>query len=88
MIDRVDEKRDRERERVRKSIEAKMGFFIHLMVYVVVNITVFFPENVLDGFNFISLPSIGWGIGVAAHFVKTFVFNSEYIERKVDELVK
>ncbi len=79
--------RDEKRDRVKRSIEAKMGFFTHLVIYLLVNGVVILPHNFIDGFAFTTLPSIGWGIGVVAHFLRVFVFNSEYVERKVDQIV-
>lgn len=88
MIDNTNEKRENERDRLKKTIEAKMGFFTHLAIYLVVNAVVFFPNNLSEGFSFVYMPSLGWGIGLAAHFIKTFIFNNDYIERKVDEAAK
>ncbi len=81
------DKRDEKSDRVKRSIEAKMGFFTHLVIYLLVNGVVILPNNFIDGFAFSSLPSVGWGIGVVAHFLKVFVFNSEYVERKVDQII-
>ncbi|MCI5137393.1 MAG: hypothetical protein D3922_03020 [Candidatus Electrothrix sp. AR1] len=63
-------------QRAKKRVEAKFGLYIHLSVYIAVNILLIVinvstsPEH----FWFI-WPLIGWGIGVVFHALKVFVFS-------------
>ncbi len=81
----INNEREIEREKQKKEIEQKMGFFTHLLIFVLVNGFIILPENGIFGSESMSLPTIGWGIGLAMHFLKTFVFNNAYIDRKVDQ---
>jgi hypothetical protein len=63
-------------ERARKRVSVKIGFYIHLSVYVVVNI-------LLIGINLAASPAylwfkwplMGWGIGVFFHGMSVFAFS-------------
>ncbi len=72
------------RENIKKSIEAKMGFLTHVVVYILVNAFILLPNNQLD-LNLSYTPTLFWGIGIVLHFVKVFIFNNEYIEKKVND---
>lgn len=68
----------------KKLVEKKMGFFTHLTVFILVNFYLLIPEG--ESFNLSDSLFIfgGWGIGLAVHFMKTFIFNESYIERAVE----
>ena len=57
----------------KKSVQARMGFYIHLTAYLVVNAFLLFinlatsPERL-----WFYWPLVGWGIGIIAHAVVTF----------------
>lgn len=80
----------------RKRVEAKKGFFIHLTVYIIVNIMLVliwaFPGG--GGFPWFVFPLGGWGIGILFHFLEAFVFSRQTdwerkaIEKEVDRLRK
>jgi hypothetical protein len=63
-------------ERASRKVAAKIGFYVHLSAYVVVNI-------VLVGINlatskeylWFKWPLMGWGIGVFFHGMSVFVFS-------------
>ena len=63
-------------QRAKKRVEAKFGLYIHLAVYIAVNILliVINVSTSPDHFWFI-WPLIGWGIGVVFHALKVFVFS-------------
>lgn len=73
--------REERYNRERRVIENKMSFFIHLAVYVLVNGFVVVPYG---GF----IPALGWGIGLAVHFLKTFIFDENYVERAVERKLR
>ena len=80
----------------RKRVEAKKGFFIHLTVYIIVNIMLVliwaFPAG--GGFPWFVFPLGGWGIGILFHFLEAFVFSRQTdwerkaIEKEVERLKK
>ncbi len=62
----------------RKRVEEKKGFYSHLAAYVIVNavlIAIWFFTGA--GFPWFVFPLIGWGIGLAFHFLGVMVFNRE-----------
>jgi hypothetical protein len=69
-------KYDEQYKQARKRVEAKLGFFIHLTVYVLVNsflITMnFFQSNEVIWSVW---PLVGWGIGLLFHGLGVFVFT-------------
>ncbi len=80
-------------KRARHRVEELKGFYLHLMIYVLVNI-VLFLLNVLrtpDQYWF-QYSLLGWGIGLAAHAVGVFgvgwVFGRKWEESKIQQLVE
>lgn len=80
----------------RKRVEAKKGFFIHLTVYIIINIMLVliwaFPGG--GGFPWFVFVLGGWGIGILFHFLEAFVFSRQTdwerkaIEKEVERLKK
>jgi len=63
--------------KARKRVEEKKGFYIHLMIYVLVNLLVILMWAFVTGAGypwFIWMTG-GWGIGIVSHFLGVFVFN-------------
>jgi hypothetical protein len=79
-------------EEAKKRVEAKRGFYVHLAVYVCVNIFLIiiwaFPSG--GGFPWFIFPLIGWGIGVFFHFLSIFVLegktNRAAIEKEAEKI--
>jgi hypothetical protein len=65
-------------EKARKRVEAKIGFYIHLGIYVAVNILLVII-NLLTSREYLwfKWPLMGWGIGVLFHGLGVFVFSKE-----------
>jgi hypothetical protein len=63
-------------QKAKKRVEAKIGFYIHLAVYVVVNILLIII-NLLTSSQYLwfKWSLIGWGIGVFFHALGVFVFS-------------
>src|SRR5687767_11803993 len=77
--------------RARKRVEQLKGFYVHLSVYLVVNIGLFV-------INMITSPdtmwfywsAIGWGIAVAVHgatLAFSGPFGNDWTDRKVEQMV-
>jgi len=65
-------------KKAKKRVEAKLGFYIHVAVYVVVN-TLLIIINLLTSSQYLwfKWPLIGWGIGLFFHALGVFVFSGE-----------
>ena len=64
-------------ERARKRVEAKIGFYVHLSVYIAVNILLIIVNiSTSPQYLWFKWPLIGWGIGVVSHALGVFVFTS------------
>lgn len=79
-------------EQAKKRVEEKKGFFIHLTVYIVVNIVLvlIWAFAVGGGFPWFIFVLGGWGIGLLFHFLGIFVFEKKSdkaaIEKEADKI--
>ena len=79
-------------ELAKKRVEEKRGFFIHLAIYIVVNIMLVLVWRFADGggFPWFIFPLAGWGIGLLFHFLGVFVFggklNGAAIEKEAERI--
>jgi hypothetical protein len=63
---------DSDIERIaRKRAAAKLGWFIHAIVYVIVNLLLF-AAAASTGRNWNIVPALGWGLGLAIHGLVVF----------------
>jgi hypothetical protein len=69
--------------RVEKRVEQKLGFYIHLAAYILVNgLLVAIDLMTSPGTYWFMWPLIGWGIGVLFHGLSIFVFGDGLAIRK------
>ena len=59
-----------------KRAGAKMGWFIHLAVYVLVNGGLFILASDYGRHRWSIYPAMGWGVGLAFHGLSVFVLGS------------
>ena len=75
-------------QKAKEKVEARIGFYIHLTVYVGVNILLIII-NVLTSPRYLWFlwPLIGWGIGVFFHALGVFAFTegSSIKERLIEK---
>ena len=65
-------------QRAKKRVEEKIGFYIHLSVYVIGSILlVIINLRTSPQYLWFWWPLIGWGIGVLFHALVVFVFSGE-----------
>ena len=65
-------------QKAKKRVEAKIGFYIHLSVYIAVNIVlVIINLRTSPEYIWFKWPLIGWGIGVFFHAMGVFVFTGK-----------
>ena len=83
-------------EQARKRVEEKKGFFVHLTVYILVNIllVMIWAFGNGGGHPWFIWPLGGWGIGILFHFLGVFVFSRSTdwerreLEKEADKLRK
>jgi hypothetical protein len=62
--------------KAKKKVEAKIGFYIHLLFYVVVNIVLIIINlNTSTQYLWFKWPLIGWGIGLFFHAMGVFALS-------------
>jgi len=69
-----------------RRVRAKMGFFIHLCIYIGINLMLFFiniQTGGIEGYKWFVWPLLGWGIGVFFHFMGVFVFSESIKEHMI-----
>ncbi|OGS40911.1 MAG: hypothetical protein A3K77_01025 [Euryarchaeota archaeon RBG_13_31_8] len=67
-------------EKADKFVKEKRGFYIHFIIYLIVNTFLFLQWWYItggEGFLWIITTTAGWGIGVIAHFISVFVMGSK-----------
>ncbi len=87
----INQQEDRAYKRAKERVEALRGFYIHLLVYLTVNLGLF-AINMLSSPHSLWFywPLIGWGIGLAVHGMVVFAggpFGPAWEERKIHELM-
>jgi hypothetical protein len=78
-------------QKAKKRVEAKIGFYIHLAVYIVVNIILIIINlRTSPEYIWFKWPLIGWGIGVFFHAMGVFVFTgkSAIKEQMIEKEIK
>ena len=78
-------------KRAKKKVEAKFGFYIHLSIYIAVNILLLIINlRTSPQYIWFKWPLIGWGIGVFFHAMGVFVFSgkSAITEQMIEKEMK
>jgi hypothetical protein len=76
-------------ERAKKRVEAKIGFYVHLAVYVGVNLLLVAinltrsPQSL-----WFMWPLFGWGIGLLFHGLSVFVFPGRRLETVKERMIE
>ena len=78
--------------KARKRVEDIKGFYVHLMVYVLVNIGLFILNWLTSpGHWWFYWALFGWGIGLAFHAIGVFAqdafFGKDWEDRKIKEIM-
>lgn len=79
----------------KKRVQAIKGFYIHALVYVLVNAFIIYSNAVGDHQGFQTMnnywTAIFWGIGLTAHgltvFAPNFFLGKDWEQRKIKELM-
>ncbi len=81
---------DTDYNKAKKNVEIKISFFIHLVIYILVNgLLIIINLNTKPDILWFKWPLIGWGIGLIMHGIVAFVslgFNNvkeKMIEKEI-----
>ena len=79
------------RKKAEKNVEEKIGLYIHISVFLLVNILLYviWWTTGPGSFPWPIFATIGWGIGVVAHIIVTFgtgMDNSKMVEKEYQRL--
>ena len=78
--------------RARRRVGMKMGFYIHALVFVLVNLGLYAINSAVGGTRWSYLPLMGWGLGLTIHGIVTFInlqgdsMRSRMLTREVERL--
>lgn len=80
-------------QRAKKRVEDLKGFYVHLIVYIVVNTGLVILDLVQgDGIQWAYWVMIGWGIGLLSHAASVFIFEgrlgSNWERRKLEQFTE
>lgn len=79
---------DEKYERARKRVKELKGFYTHLTIYLVVMALLFFIDYSDRGNWWVHWPAIGWGLAVVIQGVSIGLFNPEWEEKKIKEIIE
>ena len=80
-------------QKAKERVEKIKGYYIHLTVYVVVNLMLLSINMIASPDNLWFIwPLMGWGVGVVFHTLSVFgfvpEFGADWEERKIRELME
>jgi hypothetical protein len=75
--------------RAKRRAEAKIGFYIHLAVYVGVNILLIIINlSTSPQYIWFKWPLLGWGIGLFFHGMSIFVFSGKKFKGIKEKMIE
>jgi hypothetical protein len=84
--------RDPIERQARRRVGMKMGFYIHALVFVLVNVGLFALNLAVGGTRWAHFPAYGWAIGLAIHGIVVFARLQGYglreamLQREIERL--
>ena len=87
------EKGDEGYQAAKDRVEEIKGFYVHLFIYIVVNIGLILLDVLTSPYNlWFYWPLLGWGIGIVAHATSVFgikgILGKDWEERKIKEIME
>jgi len=85
-------RRDPIEREARRRVGMKMGFYIHALVFVLVNAGMFALNLALGGTRWAHFPAYGWAVGLAIHGIVVFARVQGYglretmLQREMEKL--
>ncbi len=79
-------------QNAQKRVRALKGFYVHLVVYVLVNLSLFLLNIIASPDSlWFYWPLLGWAIGIAFHAFSVFrpgrLLGIEWEQRKIDQIL-
>ena len=76
--------------RARRRVGMKMGFFVHALVSVIVNVGLYTLNQLTGDTRWHHWPLMGWGLGLAIHGVVTFMslYTEGFRRRMLENEIK
>lgn len=62
------------KDQTRSRTEVQFDFYTHLVVYLGINVMLFFIWVYTGGFPWFAFPLLGWGVALLAHFMQAFIY--------------
>lgn len=76
-------------KRAKRRVEAKIGFYIHLTVYIGVNILLLIINlTTSPQYLWFKWPLMGWGIGLFFHGLSVFIFLNRRFHAIKERMIK
>ena len=78
--------------RARKRVRRKVGFYIHALVFVIVNLGLYAINTAAGGPRWSHFPLWGWGLGLAIHGIVTLIalqgdgLQQSMVQREIEHL--
>lgn len=73
-------------KQAKKHVQKLKGFYIHLWVFIVVNLGLIFINFFVSGGPiWFIYPLFGWGIGVMGHGFSLFNFSQDWEKRQIEK---
>ncbi len=76
----------------KKRVGLKIGFYTHLLVFVLVNSGLYLMNSFSGGQRWHQFPLFGWGLGLAIHGIVTFIslqgmgLKARMLEQEIETL--
>jgi hypothetical protein len=76
-------------ERAKKRVEAKVGFYIHLAVFVGVNLLLLMINLIRSPqYLWFKWPLLGWGIGLLFHGLSVYLFSGGKFQSIKEKMIE
>jgi hypothetical protein len=76
-------------QKAKRRAEAKIGFYVHLAVYVGVNILLLIINvSTSPQYFWFKWPLLGWGIGLFFHGMSVFVFSGKRLKGIKEKMIE
>ena len=78
--------------RARRRVGRKIGFYIHALVFVLVNLGLYAIDTTTGGPRWSLFPLWGWGVGLGVHAIVTFIslqgegLRQSTVQREIEQL--
>lgn len=74
----------------KKAVEERLGFYVHLASYILVNGYFVFLSVRNGGYFWAIWPLVGWGIGLAFHGISVFGFfnNNSWKDKQIQKEIE